>query len=188
MTWISLLPGFPCDWDLPVNRVRDSGNKDCRSIVVSAGGRHRLPGLGCGPAVPRDPGAAHSLPLPSPAHCPSHHHSTKPMRNVFGADGAWRKNRRQWGPFAVPELPSFQGMKQQKRPLRPGVALLPDHLLPQTPGALGKVLHGIGNSAWAGWDPLQEWDLPDLQQPPSRARFTSREAVTHASYPCSNYC
>lgn len=66
--------------------------------------------------------AAQSLSLPSPAHCPLQHHSTKTMKNVCGAEGAWRRSRGQWGPFSVPELSPLQQTKQQKRPLSPGVA------------------------------------------------------------------
>lgn len=69
MTWISLLPGFPCDWDLPVNRVPGLGEQglpkhcsECRRQTQAAWAV--WPGCAQGSWCSSLPAPALSCPLP----------------------------------------------------------------------------------------------------------------------------
>lgn len=139
------------------------GTGDTRTAEVCAaraGGRHGLH---------QDPGAQ---PGPSPdLSCPlslaPSHAWRKTLRKVRGAKGAWRRRRGQQSSPQSPRVPFLLGGKTAETAFEPWLCPAVSPSAATAPGDLGKPLHGIGNSARAGWDLLREWDLPVLQVPPS---------------------
>lgn len=100
-----------------------------------------------------------SQPLPSPAHHPSFSHMEKDIKkHVLGKRARRRSPGQPWSPWS-PRTTLFQEVKQQKRPLSPGLAPAAS---PSAAAALGSLDTAPG-MAPGQEDVLREWDLPLLQ-------------------------